>query len=448
MVAIIDGLEVSQFHKPIEEITMLNWSDPPQTSKCVARALFQKGDDYIRALTASPKATLKKHAQYKKNNDGRSDKIAEMKEARRLAASKQKDPSGLSSPAQPLAEAIGDILTEKKAQAPGAFLTRGGRQRNHESSSNTPSAEKQKQSSAVPRTSPTGQRQTQSTVPTGGETWLDTVEEGTKSLGSPASSPSKRSSKDGHSIPDDTDFSDVARPDVHDHDGPVTSTITQSNPYRFVGWEQAPSTAASPPTSHNTRNEPKSAFSSSIDPQVITANIARYRTWKLPHLRVPNKSTAEAMNKDFSPPVLPTQPSSENDQDPENPYYFHIPAEDFPEWKGLPSSTATQPLQGSSGPSSVGEGSSQHDIPATLDARSPAKKRRLLSSQSLEEPDPDAHGATADGCHKRHKRDSSGSSMDVNVDDTELDDTEWEDDTGREDDDYEDDDDEYYEEEQ
>lgn len=427
---------------------MLNRSDAPQTSKCVARALFQKGDDYILGFTASPKATLKKHALYKKNNDGRSDKNAEVKEARRLAASKPKDPSGLSTPAQPLAEAFGDLLTEKKAQAPGAALTRGGRQRKHDSSSKTPSTEKQKQSSAVPGTSSAGQRKTKPTVPTGGETWLDTMGEGLNSVGSPASSPTKRSSKDVHSIPDDTGFSDVARPDVHDRDSPVTSTITQSNPYRFVGWEQAPSTAASPLTSHNAGNEPKSAFPPSIYPRASAASLAKYRTWKLPRLSVVNESTAEPVNKDFSPPVLPTQPSSENDQDPGNPYHFYVSAEDFPAWKGLPSSAATQPPQDSGGPSSVGEGSSQNDIPATLDTRCPAKKRQRSSSQAQDDRLPHASGATATGSHKRHKRDSSGSSMDVNVDDTELNDTEWEDDTGREDDDYEDDDDEYYEEEQ
>lgn len=427
---------------------MLNWSDAPQISKCVARALFQKGDDYILDFAASPKATLKKHVQNKKSNDGRSDQNAEVKEARRLAASNQKDSSGLSTLAQPLAEAFGHLLAEKKAQVPGSALTRGGRQRKHDSSSKTPSAEKQKQPSAVPRTSSAGQRQTQPTVLTGGETWLDTMEERTNSAGSPASSPVKRLSKDDHSIPDDTDFSDVARPDVHDRDSPVTSTITQSNPYQFVGWEQAPSTAASPLTSHNAGYEPKSAIAPSIYPQASAASLAKYRTGKLPRLSVFNESTAEPVNKDFSPPMLPTQPSSENDQDTGNPYHFYVPAEDFPAWKGLPSSAATQPLQGSGGPSSVGEGSSQNDIPATLDARSSAKKRRRLSSQSLEDPRPDAHGATAEGSHKRHKRDSSGSSMDVNVDDTELDDTEWEDGLGREDDDYEDDDDENYEEEQ
>lgn len=323
----------------------------------------------------------------------------------------------------------------------------GGHQQKNVGSSPT-SAEKQKQPSPIRQANSALQGNAQSANSTAAKGPLAPSGGGKNHTGLPAPGSAKRSSKDGHSIPDDTDSSNVARPDVHNRDDPATITIAQSGPYRSVVPAGAPSTTASPPTSHDAGNEPKPAFATSISPRSISAALAKCRRWHWPLPGESNESTAESVNKEFSPPVPPTQPSFEKVQVPGNPYTFWVPAGYHGALTGpsssakqcQPSAVETQPPQGPSGPFSVAEGSSQNDTPATLDTSSPAKKRQRLSPQAQEDSPPRARGETATESHKRHKRDSSGSSMDVHVDELE-----WENHDHEEEDDG---DDEEYEEEQ
>lgn len=307
----------------------------------------------------------------------------------------------------------------------------GGHQQKNVGSSPT-SAEKQKQPSPVRQANSAPQGNAQPANSTAAKGSLAPFGGGKNQTALPAPGPVKRLSKDDHSIPDDADF----------------STGFPPGPYRFVVPEEFDRLAASHPTSHDAGNGPKSASSTSIDPQAILASLAKCRRWHQPRPRVSNESAAEPANKELSPPGLTPQPSFERVQVPGNPYTFWVPA-GYPGALTGPSSSAkqyqpsaveTQPPQGPSGPFSVAEGSSQNDTPATLDTSSPAKKRQRLSPQAQEDSPPRARGETATESHKRHKRDSSVSSMDVHVDNLE-----WEIHDSEEEDD---DDDEDYEEEQ
>lgn len=312
----------------------------------------------------------------------------------------------------------------------------GGNQKKNAGLSPT-SAEKQEQPSPVRQAHTAPQGNAQPANSTASKGFLAPFG-GKKQAALPAPSPVERSDKDDHSIPDDADFSDVARPDVDDRDGPAISTGFPPGPYRFVVPEEFDRIAASHPTSYDAGNGPKSASSTSIDPQAILASLAKCRRWHQPRPRVSNESAAEPANRELSPPELTPQPSFEKVQVPGNPYTFWVPA-GYPGALTGPSSSAkqyqpsaveTQPPQGPSGPFSVAEGSSQNDTPATLDTSSPAKKRRRLSPQAQEDSPPRARRETATESHKRHKRDSSGSSMNVHVDDLGWEDDYYEEDDG------------------
>lgn len=393
-----------------------------QKSKTLARQVIREGDPRIKSFVADPVKELNQVMHNRVNNAKRRDK----KDAAENV--------NLSTPAETSDKRPPETLNSPR-------VLDGGNQKKNAGLSPT-SAEKQEQPSPVRQAHTAPQGNAQPANSTAAKGFLAPFG-GKKQAALPAPSSVKRSDKDDHSIPDDADFSDVARPDVHDRDGPAIPTGFPPGPYRFVVPEEFDRIAASHPTSYDAGNGPKSASSTSIDPEAMRASLAKYRRRNQPRSRVSNESTAESANKELSPPELTRQPSSENNQDPGNPYRLCPPAGYLSAPTGpssspmqyQPSAAQTQPPQGPSGPFSVAEESSQNDTPATLDTRSPAKKRQRLSPQVEDDTPPRTCGETATESHKRHKRDSSGSSMDGNVDDLG-----WEYEEG--------DDDEYYEEEQ
>lgn len=398
-----------------------------QKSKTLARQVIREGDPRIKSFVADPVKEFNQVMHNRVNNAKRRDK----KDAAENV--------NLSTPAETSDKRPPEALNSPRAPD-------GGHQQKNVGSSPT-SAEKQKQPSPARQAHSAPQGNAQSANSTAAKGPLAPSGGGKSQIALPAPGPVERSSKDDHSIPDDADFSDVARPDVHDRGGPVTPTGFPSGPYRFVVPEEFDSIAAYRRTSHDGGNGPKSASSTSID-QAIRASLAKYRRRHQPRPRVSNESTAEPANKEFSPPELTPQTSSENDQYPGNPYTFCPPAGGPSALTGSSSSAKQyqtyaaeiQPPQSPSGPFSVDEGFSQNDTPANLGTCSPAKKRQRLSSEAQDGTSPRTRGATATESRKRHKRDSSGSSMDVHVDDLGW----WEDHHYEEDDD----DDEDYEEEQ